>query len=219
MKTDQLMTVCFPQGDLHISHKSMMGSLTDLFNIGNKIRVMEGKGIANMTLFVNSASTQEFIRIICEEQACHPDSVITKTGRGKSSRTEANLHLLIYAAEYLSTRFHYQVIDTFITGKLLQLRDDGGDEFGVLNRAIDRCLPGRECKASNKGCYINIAKIIRRRCDVTKPDNATEQTWNQSIADKHAQAMRYEMQHKLVNLLELGLVRDWEHLKELVERV
>lgn len=126
MKTDQLMTVCFPQGDLHISHKSMMGSLTDLFNIGNKIRVMEGKGIANMTLFVNSASTQEFIRIICEEQACHPDSVITKTGRGKSSRTEANLHLLIYAAEYLSTRFHYQVIDTFITGKLLQLRDDGG---------------------------------------------------------------------------------------------
>lgn len=217
MKTDQLMAVCFPQGDLHISHKSMMGSLTDLFNIGNKMRVMEGKGIANMTLFVNSASTQEFIRIICEEQACHPDSVITKTGRGKSSRTEVNLHLLIYAAEYLSTRFHYQVIDTLITGKLLQLRDDGGDEFGVLNRAIDRYLPGREGKASNQGCYINIAKIIRRRCNLVKPEN--DETWNQSLADKHAQSMRYEMQHKLVNLLELGLVRDWEHLKELVERV
>ena len=217
MKTDQLMTVCFPQGDLHISHKSMMGSLTDLFSIGNKIRVMEGKGIANMTLFVNSASTKEFISIICEEQACHPDSVITKTGRGKSSRTEANLHLLIYAAEYLSTRFHYQVIDTFITGKLLQLRDDGGDEFGVLNRAIDRYLPGREGKASNQGCYINIAKVIRRRCNLVKPEN--DETWNQSLANKDAQLARYEMQHKLVNLLELGLVRDWEHLKDLVERV
>ena len=218
MKTDQLMTVCFPQGDLHISHKSMMGSLTDLFSIGNKIRVMEGKGIANMTLFVNSASTKEFISIICEEQACHPDSVITKTGRGKSSRTEANLHLLIYAAEYLSTRFHYQVIDTFITGKLLQLRDDGGDEFGVLNQAIDRYLPGREGKASNQGCYINIAKVIRRRCDAA-PVRATDPTWNQESADKHAQAMRYEMQHKLVSLLELGVVRDWEHLKDLAERV
>ena len=217
MKTDQLMTVCFPQGDLHISHKSMMGSLTDLFSIGNKIRVMEGKGIANMTLFVNSASTKEFISIICEEQACHPDSVITKTGRGKSSRTEANLHLLIYAAEYLSTRFHYQVIDTFITGKLLQLRDDGGDEFGVLNRAIDRYLPGREGKASNQGCYINIAKVIRRRCNLVKPEN--DETWNQSLANKDAQLARYEMQHKLVNLLELGLVRDWEHLKELAGKV
>ena len=217
MKTDQLMTVCFPQGDLHISHKSMMGSLTDLFNIGNKMRVMEDKGVANMTLFINSASTQAFISIICEEQACHPDSVITKTGRGKSSRTEANLHLLIYAAEYLSTRFHYQVIDTFITGRLLQLRNDGGDEFGMLNRAIDRYLPGREGKASNHGCYINIAKVIRRRCNLVKPEN--DETWNQSIANKDAQLARYEMQHKLVNLLELGLVRDWEHLKDLVERV
>ena len=217
MKTDQLMTVCFPQGDLHISHKSMMGSLTDLFNIGNKMRVMEGKGVANMTLFINSASTQEFIRIICEEQACHPDSVITRTGRGKSSRTEASLHLLIYAAEYLSTRFHYQIIDTFITGRLLQLRNDGGDEFGMLNRAIDRYLPGREGKASNQGCYINIAKIIRRRCNLVKPEN--DETWNQSIANKDAQLARYEMQHKLVNLLELGLVRDWEHLKDLAERV
>ena len=217
MKTDQLMTVCFPQGDLHISHKSMMGSLTDLFNIGNKMRVMEGKGVANMTLFINSASTQGFIRIICEEQACHPDSVITRTGRGKSSRTEASLHLLIYAAEYLSTRFHYQIIDTFITGRLLQLRNDGGDEFGMLNRAIDRYLPGREGKASNQGCYINIAKIIRRRCNLVKPEN--DETWNQSIANKDAQLARYEMQHKLVNLLELGLVRDWEHLKELVDRV
>ena len=211
------MTVCFPQGDLHINHKSMMGSLTDLFNIGNKMRVMEDKGVANMTLFINSASTQEFIRIICEEQACHPDSVITRTGRGKSSRTEASLHLLIYAAEYLSTRFHYQIIDTFITGRLLQLRNDGGDEFGMLNRAIDRYLPGREGKASNQGCYINIAKIIRRRCNLVKPEN--DETWNQSIANKDAQLARYEMQHKLVNLLELGLVRDWEHLKDLAERV
>ena len=215
MKTDQLMTVCFQHGDLHINHKSMMGSLTDLFNIGNKMRVLEGKSVANMSLFVNSVATQEFIRVICEEQGCQPDEVIKRAGRGKSSRTEANLHLLIYAAEYLSMRFHYQVIDTFITGKLLQLRDDGGNEFKMLNLAIDRYLPGREGK-DNKGCYINIAKIIRNRCDLVKPEN--DPTWNQSAADKHAQAKRYELQHKLVSLLELGVVRDWEHLKDLANR-
>jgi hypothetical protein len=217
MKTDQLMTVCFQHGDLHISHKSMMGSLTDLFSIGNKMRGIEGKGMANMTLFIKSAATQDFIRVICEEQGCDPDSVITQTGRGKSSRTEANLHLLIYAAEYLSTRFHYQVIDIFVAGKLLQLRDGGGDEFKLLNIAIDRCLPGREGKPNNQGCYINIAKVIRSRCNLVKPEN--DATWNQALANKDAQLARYDMQHKLVNLLELGLVRDWEHLKELAGRV
>ena len=215
MKTNQLMTVCFPQGELHINHKSMMGSLTDLFNVGNKMRALESKSAANMTHFVKANATQEFIRVICEEQGCLPDEVIKQTGRGKSSRTEANLHLLIFAAEYLSTRFHYQVIDTFIAGRLLQLRDDGGNEFKLLNTAIDRYLPDREGK-DNKGCYINIAKIIRKRCDLVKPED--DPTWNQAAADKHAQSKRYDLQHKLVSLLELGVVRDWEHLKDLADR-
>ena len=215
MKTNQLMAVCFPHGELHINHKSMMGSLTDLFNIGNKMRVLENKSAANMTHFIKAHATQEFIRVICEEQGCQPDEVIKQTGRGKASRTEANLHLLIYAAEYLSTRFHYQVIDTFIVGKLLQLRDDGGDEFKLLNTAIDRYLPGRDGK-DNRGCYINIAKIIRSRCNLVKPENVP--TWNQPEADSLAQTKRYDLQHKLVSLLELGVVRDWDHLKDLARR-
>ena len=135
MKTNQLMAVCFPEGTLHIGHLTKMGSLTDLFNVGNKMRILEGESAANLTLFVQSKATQEFIAECMAAQNVPYSDIIRITGRGKSSRTEANLHLLIYAARYLSVKFHYQVIDTFINNKILQGRDDSGDQFNALNIA------------------------------------------------------------------------------------
>lgn len=216
MKTNQLMTVCFPSGELRVWHKTGMGSLTDLFNIGNKMRAMEGKSAANITLFQQSNATQEFIKVIMEEQGIQYDQVINVTGRGKSSRTEANLHLLVYAAQYLSTRFHYQVIDTFIKGKLLEWRDTSGDQFKLLNAAIDNHLPGRTNQdgdtKSNTGIYIQVA--IRLKGKLLSPECAG---WNAASAEELRERARIE--EKLVGLLELGLVRDYDHLKEIIDKV
>ena len=210
MKTNQLMTVCFPEGTLRIGHLTKMGSLTDLFNIGNKMRVLEGKSPANITHFVNSKDTQDFITEIVSAQGIQRETVVRTTGRGKSSRTEANLHLLIYAAQYLSTKFHYQVIDTFINNKILQWRDDSGDQFIALNIAIDAYLPDRQGK-DNKGVFIQVAKRLKTKL-LSEDGNWNDATFEQLEA-------RAKMEKSLVQFLQLGMVRDYEHLKEVIAKL
>lgn len=208
MKTNQLMTVCFPLGDLHIWHKTGMGSLTDLFRIGNSMRIMESKGALNITQFIEAKATQEFISVVMNEQQISYESVIKKAGRGKSARTEANLHFLIYAAQHLSVKFHYQVIDTFIKGKLLEWRDQSGDEYKALNMAIDAYLPDRIGK-DNKSLYIQSAMLVKAAINPEGGD------WNTAQPDELKQ--RTKLEEKLISFLKAGLVRDFDHLKSLIK--
>ena len=183
---------------------------------GNAIRLSKGKDIYNAAKYLAGDDMNEFVEALIRKYGGTRETYIRVEGKGPKSRTIADIRVAVKLAMKMDSDFELEVIDSFIG--LSEWRLKGGDEFRLLNQAIDRYLPGREDKASNKGCYINIAKIIRRRCDAL-PVRATDQTWNQESADKHAQSMRYEMQTKLVSLLELGLVRDWDHLKELAERV
>ena len=210
MKTNQIMSVCFAEGVLHIGHKTKMGSLTDLFNIGNKMRVLEGKTPANITHFVQSKATQEFIAECMDAQSIPYEDVVRTTGRGKAARTEASLHFMIYAAQYLSIKFHYQVIDTFIKDRLLEWRNDSGDQFIALNAAIDAYLPDRQGK-DNKGVFIQVAKRLKAKIlqDGVKWNDAS----HQQLED------RTKMERSLVQFLQLGMVRDYEHLKELIDRM
>ena len=210
MKTNQELTVSFKYGDLHIGHKTMTGSLTDLFRVGNIYRLSNGDNIVNQNMLMNTASTKDFIALIAKRQNIPIESIVKTVGRGKNSRTEANLHLLIYIAEKLSLDFHYDVIDCFITNKLLYWRDESGDNFKALNLIIDKCLPGRNDK-SNRGIYIQLAMLIK---SMVQPDG---DNWNTATADQ----LRYRnrIEDKLVSFLELGLVRDYDHLKELAVKL
>ena len=210
MKTNQMMTICFPEGTLGIGHKTKMGSLTDLFSIGNKMRVAEGKTPANMTHFIQSKATQEFIAECMTAQNISYNDIVRTEGRGKSARTEACLHFMIYAAQYLSVKFHYQVIDTFINNKILQWRDDSGDQFAALNVAIDAYLPDREGK-NNKGIFIQVAMRLKAKL---KPEG---DNWNTASALQLEE--RAKIEKSLVQLLQLGVVRDYEHLKELIDKI
>ena len=210
MKTNQLMAICFPEGTLHIGHLTKMGSLTDMFNIGNKMRVLEGKSPANITHFVNSKDTKDFISECAAAQGIPRETVVRTVGRGKASRTEANLHLLVYAAQYLSTKFHYQVIDTFINNKILQWRDDSGDQFVALNIAIDAYLPDRQGK-DNKVVFIQVAKRLKAKL------LSEDECWNNATFDQLE--ARAKMEKSLVQFLQLGMVRDYEHLKEVIDRL
>lgn len=203
MKTNQLMSVAFDGGSVEVFHKTAMGDLTQLWNIGNRMRVAEGKRAANITLFLNSGKTQDFISVIESSGV----TAINKTGRGKSAKTYACLELMIYAAEYLSTDFHVEVIRSFIRGKILEYRDESGDNFKAMNIAIDNHLPGREGK-DNKGLRIQVAKTIKEKI------NPSLTSWNFASADE----LRYRasIEDKLTSLLDLGVVKDWEHMKELI---
>ena len=43
MKTNQLMSIAFSSGDVEAFHKTEMGNLTQLWNVGNAIRMSGGQ--------------------------------------------------------------------------------------------------------------------------------------------------------------------------------
>lgn len=207
MKTNQLMSVAFSEGVVNVFHNTAMGDLTQLWKVGTIMRVNNGMAVPQLNNFLQSQSTKDFIEV-CERKTGEP--CIEVTGRGKNGRTWASIHMMIYAAEYLSTEFHFEVIDAFINNKILEWRDVSGDEFKALNIAIDNYLPNREEK-SNKGIYINVARMLLKKVN---PDLSS---WNDASADELRE--RASIENKLVTTLQLGLIKDWDHMKEIIEKI
>lgn len=203
MKTNQLMNIAFNGGDVEVFHKTAMGNLTQLWNAGNKLREKP----ANMSKFLSSESTKRFIEVAESKTG---GKCFEVTGSGNKKRTWASIHLMIYAAEYLSPDFHFEVIDTFVKGKILDFRDESGDEFKAMTSAIDNYLPNRGGK-DNKGVMIQISRLIKHKV------NPELTNWNSADADD----LRYRLkiEEKIVSLLELGVVNDYEHLKQLIGKM
>ena len=149
-------------------------------------------------------------------------STLFKTKRGKGGGTWAHLYILLDAATFLDPDFKFQVYKTFVEGKLLQHRDESGDRYKPFNMAIDQ-LPDRVGK-DNKWLYINAANLLAERIglpavsempvdDKGKPMNR----WNAATA--HQLSERADAEKMLTGMIQFGVVRDWEHLKDLAERV
>jgi hypothetical protein len=207
MKTNQLMNVAFSEGEVEVFHKTKMGNLTQLWSVGNLIRMQGGGKAANLTNFLQSAATKRFIEIVEDKTN---EKCFEVTGSGNKKRTWANMHLMIYAAEYLSPEFHFEVIDTFINGKLLELRDHGGDAFNSMTFLIDHKIPDRVGK-DNKGVIIQVSKRIKHKV------NPELQSWND--ADKEDLKFRLDIERKVTTALELGLVQSYDHLKNIIDSI
>jgi hypothetical protein len=193
--------------EIKVFNKTPMSNLTNLWAVGNAIRLSKGKSLSKLAQFLKKESTLEFI----EEGKKRGKTCVHVSGKGPSSRTWASVELMMHAARYLDTAFHLEVIDLFITNKILEYRDSGGDKFKALNVTIDRCLPGREDKDSNKGIYMHVAKLIREKCGLG------DRSWNAATADELR--MRDDCENRIADWLDMGLVRDWDHLKELIEKL
>ncbi len=207
MKTNQLMKVAFSSGEVEVFHKTAMGNLTQLWSCGNSIRISDGKSAANLTRFLSSEATRSFMEVAEKKSG---QKCFEVTGAGNKKRTWASIHLMIYAAEHLSPEFHYEVIDTFVKGKILDLRDEGGDEFKAMAFAINTKLPERGGK-DNKGVMIQVSKAIKSKV------NPELCSWNNADADD----LRYRLkiEEKIISLLELDLVKNYNHLIELISKM
>ncbi len=88
----------------------------------------------------------------------------------------ANLQIMLDLAIYLSPTLRLEMIDIFLESKILEWRDIGGDNYILLNKAIDT-LPDRIGK-NNHGIYIEIAKQFREKLELinTRGYNAKEHT-------------------------------------------
>ena len=220
MKTNQLMKVAFGDDILEIFHKSKMGSLTDLLRIGNKFRVQNGLTPFVLQSVLKQQETKAYIKAVCELKGIKEEEVLVTKGRGRGAKTFANLFLLIYIAERLNPMFHAMIVDTFINQNLLQLRDQGGNDFKRLNRLIDTLEDRtKELKPKgNRGCYIQVSKMLREKIFTKEELESVEgNIWNSSLALKHHQELREEYETKLCSAIELGLVKTYSHLIEVIE--
>ena len=206
MKTNQLMNVAFNHGEVEVFHKTAMGNLTQLWSVGNAMRINESKSISNLAMFLKSARTKEFIEVLESQEI----TAIEVTGRGNTKRTWACLELMIYAAEYLSVKFHVEVIQAFIKGKILDYRDESGNNFKAMNVAIDQYLPKREGK-NNKGLRIQMAKQIKHKI------NPELVSWNVATADELK--YRTELEDNITNMLRIGVITSYEHLKDVISKL
>lgn len=203
MKEDQLMSITVGAHNIEAYHKTGEVVLSDIWRAGNAYRGVIGKPQANVTLFMNRELTKEFVKICESRNGGKP--IIRKEGRGKRSKTFVSLHFAIYAAEFLSIEFHYEVIDTFINSKILEWRDESGNEFIALNQNIDSSLVDRDGK-NNRGIFIQVAKMLKAHI---KPDG---DSWNTASADQLR--LRTEIEGKISDALKFGFIKTWPELKD-----
>jgi hypothetical protein len=121
-------------------------------------------------------------------------------------------------AGLLDIAFEARLYRIFIEDRLLKLRDDGGNNFKKLNRSIDLYLSGREGKTSNQECYIQSAKLLREKI-FEDPEQRFPDVWNSEYATSDKLTLREDYENKLCTVLQFGLVTDFEHLKELIDKL
>ena len=208
------MKVDFFGNDVRCETEGLVVCVNDLFLAGNNWRAKNNLPLKRIPDVIGTKTFTSVVEALCSLKNLSQEDVFYVVGKGRNARTMVHVVLAVYIAEQLSPVFHVKVIDTFVNSKLLEFRNYGSDEFKALNFAIDQYLPGREGKESNKGIYINIAKKIRDR--ILGQGSKTED-WNSASTDQTH--LRYDYEKRLVDMLRLGVVDNYEHLKELIDKL
>ena len=202
------MEVTFAKGAITIDHKTMMGDLRKLFEVGNAYRYDAKHSHLRMESWLAMDAVKEYIAIVSERTGA-PALVAT---RGRNGTTKAHLRVLLDAAMYLSAEFKDEIIATFVDNQILRWRDVGGDAFLDVNAALALNAEKVLGKPAHQGHFVQMAKAIRTK--LLPPEHLG---WNYANADELRK--RAETEQTLVKLLQLGVVRNWEHLRELIENI
>jgi len=226
MKTNQSMMVRIGDYTQPIEHLTMMGHLNSLWDHGNGIRATKGLDPLMMNHWMASSQTRELVEAV--EKRYYTNFVeyeiakngttkykgklnTIKTKMGKGGGTWVHLMLMLDAAAWLDADFKVEMYDCFINNKILQWRDESGDQYNNLTAHIDAYLPERELKLDNKGIIINIAKMIRAKVN---PEN---NSWNDATYSQLE--YRATIEKRLCDYLQMGMIRNWEHLKEVIAKL
>lgn len=179
----------------------------------NKMLEAEGKPACQMASVLRSKGFQDYLQAASEEWNLPKTDLLSRGVKNKSA-TIAHLSVALYVAEQSSPRIKVQAHKFLVDSEVEKYQATGGTEFKTLNANIEAYLPGREHKSSNKGVFIQIAKRLREK--ILGPD-ATTESWNHADVDQTHK--RYEWENKLSDMLRLGVVKDFNHLKELIDKL
>ena len=204
MKTDQRLSVQFTRGLIHVTHKTLMVESKEFFAVLNLYRASKGLTILPSANVMQSRPIKEYVELLKAKGMAEPVKIYR--GRGKSF---IHLKVAIRIAIDASPEFADEIIDMFVSRKLAWLRNVGGEKFLELNEVLQQYAETVLGKPAHKGHFISLSKIIKKRCSV--------ESWNDARPEDHF--VRFQLEDRIATLLRTGVVRDWEHLKELAQIV
>jgi hypothetical protein len=209
MKTNQLLKINMFGNEIDIEHLTYYGNLNQLFDIGNIVRVSEGKKPLQMQSFLQSKQVQEHSKYIEDDPIfkLSEKGIFYKEGRGATTKTKAHLMIMVLAAQNISSKFHYEFNKKVILDRLLEWRDNSGDSFKSLNVVMDSKLAGD----ISKNRYIKLAVAIKNR---VKPN---EGDWNKATAEQLKK--RSAIEDTLISLMMLDRVKDINDACDLVTKI
>jgi hypothetical protein len=229
MKTNQTMLLQFDDKTLAVEHKTKMGSLTELWAIGNSIRSEKGLPELNMSNYLHSWETLELVHAIEKSQgfkslessylknsagmiseSIKTDLIRTKRGR-YGGGTWAHLYILLDAASKMNADFKVRMYDILVEGKLLEWRDDSGDSFKALNVVLDLTVVKETGNRPETWVYQTVAKAIK---DNVKP---TGGDWNTATYDELKR--RTTIENQLMTILKLGFIKSFEQLLQTIKDI
>ena len=225
LKTNMRMNVAICGETVSVEHRTGLVDVNDLVKVGNYLRVGKKLPFMAVPTIRRRKDLTTFVEAVNRQvQQGHyryfdvPDELIFSVGKGGvNATTKAFLPIALKIAAIMDADFEAEVYRVFIEEKILHYRDESGEQFKALNIIIDAYLPGREGK-DNRGVYIAVATLMR---DVVFPgvvwDTASQgNIWNSELATGDALRRRDSIEGYLCGILKDGLVRDFEHLKQII---
>jgi hypothetical protein len=137
---------------------------------------------------------------------------LIKSKRGKYGGTFAELYILLKVASTLDKDLEVEIYDVFINSKILFWRDLGGDNFKEFNKIVDT-LSDR-IGENNQGVYIQVAKKIRNKLDILSTKGYNEKEHHAFIQQK-----RTEYLSNLTSMVNVGLIKTYPQLKEIIDKL
>lgn len=222
MKNTQLK-ISIGNGIVAVEYKTGMVSVDDLVTVGNEFRVKNGLQPIYKANILKSAELASFVKVIKADvdNGCYPyfdlddNDLIKVKGRTKAAVTTAFLPIALKIASMIDPSFEAYVFRVFIEGKMLQVRDGGGEVYKRLNLLINEAMKKLEGREAHKGHYIVIAKTLNKKVfeDIESED------WNNALVTVQHHEKRLSIENDMLAVLKLGLVKDWEHLKQIAAEI
>lgn len=208
-----MMEIALGNGIIEADAKTGMVNLRSIEKLG-----MAMSGVENvrdyskrLSLWVELVDTKEFIETLSLVKNSSLSELHYKEGK-RNYKHWGNLHIALKYAMYVNKELEIEVIDTFITKKILDFRLLGIDYYKELNDRIDK-LPDRLGK-SNKGCYIQLSKAVNMKC------NGGEfiAGWDYTTDTAEVQKYRADILDFVNKAIDMGLANSYLEVKNLIEK-
>jgi len=188
--------------------KSGMFSATDIVRAGNKWRMINGHPVFQLSAWLKSKQTMEFIKEL--EERFGKKVVNKERKRGRGSHTWVHPLLSVDLALAISPRLKIEVYQ-WLYDELLKYRNDSGDSYKLMCGA----LHARHRNPRSFKDYIQgVALRIRKRCGVRDWQRATQMQLKRRDKIHEEIAILADVLNSADQAVEIALRRDGERVLE-----